>query len=703
MQELISVIVPVYNVERYLSHCIESILGQTYPHLEIILVNDGSTDSSGEICEEYKRKDKRIKVIHKKNGGLSDARNQGLNLSCGEYVSFIDSDDTIDETYFETLYSLCKKYDADISQVYFKRVYEGGSDKDYFNENICEQCFSNIEMLEEYYNIENGPNVTIACNKLYQKTLFNDIQYPFGKINEDEATTYRLIFLANKIAVSNKKLYYYLQRSNSIMRTNFSEKNLDVLDFIEEKSCFFKNNGLTKLFELNKIYNMKLLIRYCLMAKQSGMDNSIVSNLKNMFINEIDSILKYKSISKSEKTDFSIAKISFGLCQFKQNIFSRIKNGKKKIKLLVKKYIEKKNNTHLLYLRAKSFNLSKYYKCYSEYKNIKNRLGKIHLSKKKAIIFIATPSHGNLGDQAIVYSQYIFFEELGFKDQICEVNEYLYDLYQKKIKRKVQKDDLIVIDGGGNIGTLWMVPENRILNIVMRFSENPILVFPQSAYFIDNVYGKNELHKVERIFNRHPNLHLMLRDKRSYNLMSEYISKNIYLLPDIVLYNKQIKFEDVERKYILTISRKDHEGQSAEQILCMAKTLQSTLKLPIRETDNVIEHNIYPENKRNELFAQFKTISDAKVLITDRLHGMIFAVITNTPCIVFDNINKKISGVYKEWLKDVGNIYMINSMEYIDYEFINSILNTKQVQYDNTKIVKKFDLIKQICERIYKD
>jgi len=148
MQELISVIVPVYNVEKYLENCIDSILNQTYKNLEIILVDDGSTDKSSEICDNYSQQHSNIITIHKKNGGLSDARNKGIDAANGKYISFIDSDDTIDALFFETLYSLIKRYDCDMSLVFFKRVYEDGTDKDYDNEFYFEKCFSNVELFK---------------------------------------------------------------------------------------------------------------------------------------------------------------------------------------------------------------------------------------------------------------------------------------------------------------------------------------------------------------------------------------------------------------------------------------------------------------------------------------------------------------------------------------------------------------------------
>lgn len=178
MKELISVIIPVYNVEKYLNKSIESVIKQTYKELEIILVDDGSTDSSGKICDEFAQKDDRIKVIHKKNGGLSDARNAGISEAKGKYLGFIDSDDYIDKNFYEILYNVLKKYNSDISICKHRETYT-----DY------EENTSKLEIKEQVFNTEQalkelllfGEVNNYAWNKLYKKELFNEINYPVGK------------------------------------------------------------------------------------------------------------------------------------------------------------------------------------------------------------------------------------------------------------------------------------------------------------------------------------------------------------------------------------------------------------------------------------------------------------------------------------------------------------------------------------------
>lgn len=226
---LISVIIPTYNVESFIKECIDSIEYQTYKNLEILLIDDGSTDNSGDICDEYALKNNRIKVIHKNNGGLSDARNVGIDLAQGDYIAFIDSDDFIYPEYFEYLYELISKNNADMSSCQPILVDESGNtmstlitEKDHI------EIVSGRENCMAEYVISNKINTT-AWGNLYKTSLFkkSGIRYPVGKYHEDVFTTYRIIDLCEKIVVGNRKLYAYRQRGGSIINSGFSEKHLD--------------------------------------------------------------------------------------------------------------------------------------------------------------------------------------------------------------------------------------------------------------------------------------------------------------------------------------------------------------------------------------------------------------------------------------------------------------------------------------------
>lgn len=230
MNKLVSIIVPVYNVEAYIHTCMESILYQTYENIEIILVDDGATDSSGKICDEYKYVDSRVKVIHKANGGLSDARNVGMKSANGEYLIFIDSDDIISKNYVEYLVNLLEGADADVGVCSQVHIYPG--DKvEFTQENNHIILDSESAIVELLYQ---KSFLVSAWAKIYKKKLFEGIEYPVGKLFEDSATTYKVFDKAKTIVYGDAKLYGYVHRENSITTRSFSKKDCDILTICQE-------------------------------------------------------------------------------------------------------------------------------------------------------------------------------------------------------------------------------------------------------------------------------------------------------------------------------------------------------------------------------------------------------------------------------------------------------------------------------------
>lgn len=219
---LISVIVPIYRVERYLSKCVESILNQTYRHLEIILVDDGSPDGSGAICDEFAEKDSRIWVIHKENGGLSDARNAGIEIAKGTYLAFVDGDDWIEPDMYEAMLSLMEKYGV---KIVCAGRYDENDATGELSVGLCpqrEEALPGTEVVRRIFRWEGLDSS--ACDKLFHRELFRDIRFPVGQVVEDVPTIYRVALLAGKAAMLPRPLYHYVHREQSITTASFSEK-----------------------------------------------------------------------------------------------------------------------------------------------------------------------------------------------------------------------------------------------------------------------------------------------------------------------------------------------------------------------------------------------------------------------------------------------------------------------------------------------
>lgn len=245
MEPLISVIVPIYNVEAYLGRCVDSLLCQTYRNLEIILVDDGSPDGCPAICDAYAAKEKRVRVIHQKNAGLSGARNAGIEAAAGEYLAFVDSDDYVAADFLHTLYELLAATGCAISQCGFAYVQgeplKSQKSRDY-------RVYRGESLMEQLYGPEEeATRFVVAWNKLYRRELFEKIRYPLGRIHEDEATTYRLFHEGKKLAYTDRALYgYYTDHAGSITSV-FSRKRLQWLTAHEERIVFFRENGYERL------------------------------------------------------------------------------------------------------------------------------------------------------------------------------------------------------------------------------------------------------------------------------------------------------------------------------------------------------------------------------------------------------------------------------------------------------------------------
>lgn len=251
---LVTIVVPMYNVEKYIEKCINSLLNQTYQNIEIIIINDGTKDNSLAIAERKAKEDRRIKIISQPNQGLSAARNTGIDNASGDYICFVDSDDFIHTDYVKLLLECILENDVDISVCNFFYIDEQGNT--WKRKEKEKKIYNNEEALKDIFSKEQNTEV-MTWNKLYKIQLFRDnkIYFPVGRYHEDNFTTYKLYYYANKIAMISDELYYYLQRNNSIMGQKFNKKRLDILDAIGETKSFFKDKKI-KLNEEIQCYEI---------------------------------------------------------------------------------------------------------------------------------------------------------------------------------------------------------------------------------------------------------------------------------------------------------------------------------------------------------------------------------------------------------------------------------------------------------------
>ena len=497
---LISIVVPVYNVEKYLKKCVECILNQSYKNIEILLIDDGSTDRSGEICDQLLKKDERIKTYHKVNGGLSSTRNYGAELSKGEFIAFIDSDDYISEDFCETLYDLINEYKADVASIDLKMVRENGykivTSDDIENTKLESkvQIFKKNEILKEILLRKSFKNY--VCTKLYRKELFEKCKFKEGTCYEDVLFMYELSKVINKIVYLDKECYTYLKRGNSITAT-CSEKNLnDFLDIIiyryeeikEEKKALSK-------------YNLYALL-------ESIISISIKYAIANKF---------YLSIEEKSERVFNIIRDSL----LDKNL---------ELELLALLNESQKSSLYLMMYNTKLF-----------YNFLKNRQ-----DMKKKGIFV---ENGKIKPKICL---------------MADVKEWAFDMIAQKIKKDLSYKYSIAIDYYDMYNEPEMLfdylEKYKDFDLIHLFWRKSLLLFEREDFkkkVIDNGYDleeyinniskkittcvydhlyidtKEEIENYKNIFNKYTKNYYVATDK----LLEEYIAIEDYKKPTNIIYD----------------------------------------------------------------------------------------------------------------------------------------------------------------------
>ncbi|MEH7388532.1 glycosyltransferase [Bacillus sp. JJ1521] len=278
-KDLVSIVVPIYKVEKYLNRCIETIINQTYKNIEIILVDDGSPDNCGAMAEEYAQLDNRIIVIHKKNGGLSDARNIGIKYVTGDFTIFVDSDDWLEKNMIEELVNISRKHKADVVQSAFYYAYEDYLlfDDRYYKKDDPPIILGNKALMAELVLNERIKN--FAWGKLYKTKIIKDIPFKKGVLFEDVFWAHNVMHLVNTYVIVHQPLYFYLQRSDSIVST-YTHRNLDILEGLKERHYFIEQYYPELTNESYKVILKNSLIHYNLLLMNRKKDKSSLHKRK---------------------------------------------------------------------------------------------------------------------------------------------------------------------------------------------------------------------------------------------------------------------------------------------------------------------------------------------------------------------------------------------------------------------------------------
>lgn len=310
MNDLISIIVPVFNVEPYLQRCIESLINQEYGDIEVILVDDGSTDGSGAICDRYAKIDKRVKVIHQEYQGVSGARNSGLEVALGAYIMFLDSDDEAHPQYVGKLYQTLIDNELDIAQCCLIRIKNGKRVNELEVKNGV-RIFSGLEMQMKIFE-RNRYFSMVLCGKIFKKKLFDGLHFPVGRINEDESLIYLLMYRSERVGIIDDYLYYYHYNSESITEKRYNIHRLDSFYMLREKYTFYIKHGHQELANKTANEYFSQMSVALLNGKIQADDYpAILKKAKDIYREDRRNILEHADLKTDKKLFMKLSYLSF--------------------------------------------------------------------------------------------------------------------------------------------------------------------------------------------------------------------------------------------------------------------------------------------------------------------------------------------------------------------------------------------------------
>ena len=769
--KLISIVVPVYNAEKWLGYCLNSIMAQTWPWFEAILVNDGSKDSSLEICNNYAALDDRFRVLNVPNGGVSKARNLGISQAKGNYLVFVDSDDVVAPDMLEVMLEAAERTGielvaGDMSMVDFsqpennrgllcarwagegERVY----DKNAFARNRMRLIF-NTSLLE-------GP-----CAKLYSMKLWRklELEFPPGlSLGEDFVTNMKYYAACNGIVFLNRTVYYYNNESQSNSLTHQYRKDLfetkmylieRLREFIgpqeemdpDEWSCYCSYVACTgfkclaavvsderfatqeaRLEEVRKIVDDPLFREGC--ARNSWIPDEFVAARKAVLDGDAEKTLhilqtptpqlvqKKRELEEkvqAKKAGFKtgckhvLQKVLYPLqrlnryinrlqTQELQNQLQNMAVHSQKLQLdaslsmaherqkadfesWMTEVLDRKSQEHAAELATLQQTLDQFRpvlsatdtleQLKSDMEMVRGALWNetktfeqqqvMELRQKKKALMLATAEHQNIGDAAIDLAEQNLL--LQYFPDYFQVEFSTYEMPNKYhfLQAIVNPSDILFINGGGNMGSLYREEEELHRRIVQDFPNNKIVILPQTIYFADTPEGQAELALSARVYNHHKDLTIFARGRESYDFACRHFyNARVRLMADVVLaLHRDYGFD---RSGVLLCLRGDGESVLAQQNQQILDTVQR-IDPDVEIRTNIAEQDISRVDRAAVVNDELQRYARRRVVVTDRLHGMIFAAVTGTPCVVLDNATHKSRDFYETFLQDSNAVFYIGT------------------------------------------
>ena len=643
----ISVVVPVYNVKDYLDECIESIVRQTFQTIEILIVDDGSIDGSSALCDAWAEKDDRITVIHKENGGLSDARNTGLQRAKGSYIYFLDSDDAIEADALGILYEISKRlqlqvccFDSDIFSDDGTAEQNAKMSRYYIRQHVYPQVMTGAQAMTLF--LQNDEFRTPVQYMFFNRDFLtrNGLSFRKGLIHEDELFIIQVLDKAESVAHLPFQFYHRRIHAGSIMSSRRMAKNY--IGYYEA-FVWLVNNTLSFSRETYRLclerMATNLMIVHDDMQKE---ERKKIAGLKQRVDQEVKANRYFGDLR------FRVRWQTQDIALFRRAV---------KILYITAKTIIPKPIMRRLRAILRRGALPPYQKEIRE---------ELKTGQARRVVLICTPEHGNLGDQAIAQYSKQWLTQGCAPYHVAEITINQYETYPKLVERHIRNDDVIVVCGGGWLGNLWFHNEVAVRRILRKFKRNRIIILPQTIYFSDDAAGQTQMQSSQAIYSAHPDLWLCLRDKASYRFIAENHflrdpDKALYL-PDMVLgFRDQMR--NSQRNGIAFCIRADKEGVQRNAVFraLYAYALELVEEAPLF-ISTLTGYRIPREKREEELNRFFDVLAGKRLVVTDRLHCMLFCAVTATPCIAFDNLTQKVSGNFS-WISEIPYIKIAHTID----------------------------------------
>lgn len=660
---LVSIIIPIYNVTKYLDKCLESVINQSYRRLEIILVNDGSTDNCLQECQKWANMDQRIRLINKAHGGLPDTRNVGLKHAHGEYVLFVDSDDWLKPNMVATMLKAFQRTHADMVTCQFVNIHSDGQRTLSFPaiHNRIVNRHQYIELL-----IENREVTNHVWRKMFKRALMPQQPFKKGTRFEDIAAMPGLIRHCRRFALISQPLYFYRERANSLVHDQSFQS---IMDYYRNRKAALKAYQMID----NHLNLYSVPIYHWYLASLLNLLN-LSSRNQQVLKAQKDVLQHLRQLSNLQLPDI------------RSQIFNQLLRISS---TLACHFIKWSYRSHLI--KDRFFILKK-----------KQKYKRRFITTNKKLLLLGRPDYGNLGDRAIAFGEDYFIKQ--YFPQFKIISILTKDLlFTRHIKHYVKSSDLVALQGGGNIGTLYPGIHYCQEKALGNFKRRKTIIFPQTFYYSKDLKGWQVVARTRSLYSRMKHLLILTREPISYHFVKQQLQlNNVALTPDIALIlHPQIKH--YYRRGALLILRNDQEKTLSKTRYHQVKMIVKARLGKINFADTHVGYDDFPDifakQRLEELWDKYY---HAKVIVTDRLHGMIFAAITNTPCVVLPSLSPKIKGVYGQWLRGNNFIQLITDLNDLPTA-IDQVTSVKNPQLKRDKINRAFDQMAQLIKQLIKE